>query len=372
MTKRSTQPSHSQSDQLLCSCSWLLLLTACSTAPPPIVAEPFAAAEAMFQRDPHWLGGDAVYSVDLGGDRILWLFGDSFVARGEARDRGQAIMVRNTIAIQRGRDPATARLQFHWRRSADGKPLAFFADDGELGFWPLHGIRLAEGPLLLWQVRVRSTPGKGLGFAIDGWRILRIDRPDLDPEQWQAQPVAVARLPFECTPGTAVWRDGDHVLALATRGTGQHQGLVCRFAVDELRGGGAIAEWWDGSGWSAAEAVPGPAVVLDEAGPECSVDRVEAGWLHVYSRGFGRTTVAVHTAKEPTGPWSEASDVFTPPESLAERPFVYAAKAHPELDVGDGWLAVSYAANSFDFGTLFDEQGQQRLYWPRFWRLRVE
>ena len=78
----------------------------------------------------------------------------------------------------------------------------------------------------------------------------------------------------------------------------------------------------------------------------------------------------MHTARAATGPWSAAMDVFTPPESKAMKPFVYAAKAHPEVDAGAGWLAVSYAANSFSFGDLFSEEGQRQLYWPRFCRVR--
>jgi hypothetical protein len=63
--------------------------------------------------------------------------------------------------------------------------------------------------------------------------------------------------------------------------------------------------------------------------------------------------------------------VLTPPESREETPFVYAAKAHPALDVGPGWIAISYATNSFDFARLFGKSGQQQLYWPRFWRVRM-
>jgi hypothetical protein len=279
-------------------------------------------------------------------------------------------MVRNTVAVQRGRDPERAALSFGWRTAADGRPAAYFADEGEHGYWPLHGIRLAEGPLFLFQTRVRNTPGEGLGFAIDGWRILRVDDPDAALPQWRWREVAVAPSPLPCTVGTAVWREGDHVVALGTCGNGPHRGVLARLPVAGLRGTSTAAQWWDGTHWSEAPA-PGPAVVLDEAGPECSLHAAHGEWLHVYSRGFGSTTVAVHTAPAATGPWSAARDLFTPPEARAERPFVYAGKAHPEVDAGPGWLAVSYASNAFDFGALFTATGQRELYWPRFWRMRA-
>jgi hypothetical protein len=347
----------------------VLSLVACVAPPPPVpFAEPWPAADALFRRDPRWLGGDAVYSVDLGAQRLLWLFGDSFVATDDRGDRRASVLVRNSIAVQHGRAPDDATMAFHWRVGGDGRPQPFFGSEEPHGFWPLHGIRLAEGPLVLFQTRVRDTPGIGLGFAIDGWRIVRIDDADGDPARWRWQEVALPPLPPACVLGTAVWRDGAHLVALGTHGNGPHRGLLGRLPIAGLRHGRATIEWWDGASWT--DGAP-PAFVLDDAGPECSLHRHGGDWLHVYSRGFGRTTVAVHTAAAPQGPWSAARDLFTPPESMATNPFVYAAKAHPALDAGEGGLAISYATNAFAFGDLFTADGQQQLYWPRFWRLRA-
>ncbi len=90
---------------------------------------------------------------------------------------------------------------------------------------------------------------------------------------------------------------------------------------------------------------------------------------------FGDTFIAkssAHVRSESemvrnTGPWSSPIVVYRPPESDGPRPFVYAAKAHPELagpHAAD--LVVTYATNSFDFWDLFARQGACSLYWPRF------
>ncbi|MEO6323168.1 MAG: hypothetical protein ABIT01_20770, partial [Thermoanaerobaculia bacterium] len=86
-------------------------------------------------------------------------------------------------------------------------------------------------------------------------------------------------------------------------------------------------------------------------------------WLHVRSAGFGATTIVVAEADRPQGPWSPPLLVFRPPESDRAGAFVYAAKAHPELDAGGDALAVTYVANAFDFATLVNDV---TLYYPRF------
>src|SRR5436189_3915828 len=56
--------------------------------------------ELFFPASSSWRGGDAVYSVPLSSDRILWLFGDSFIAKPGATGREGGRMVRNSLAIQ--------------------------------------------------------------------------------------------------------------------------------------------------------------------------------------------------------------------------------------------------------------------------------
>jgi len=56
--------------------------------------------------------------VDLGGERTLWLFDDSFVATSPANLRTESEMVHNTVAIMEGRNPSTATMHFFWRTDA--------------------------------------------------------------------------------------------------------------------------------------------------------------------------------------------------------------------------------------------------------------
>ena len=79
-----------------------------------IAVEPWPEANLLFKKDARWLGGDGASSVDLGNERVLWLFGDSFIGRGESRNRDDAFIVRNSIALQQGYDPSSATIDFSW------------------------------------------------------------------------------------------------------------------------------------------------------------------------------------------------------------------------------------------------------------------
>ncbi len=323
-------------------------------------------ADALFHQDPTWLGSDAAYSIDLGGGRVAWLFGDSFIATSAAHTRSQSHMARNTIAVETGLDPTTATMQFAWGDAA-GTPASFFPERADRWHWPGGGVRLAGGPLIVFLSILRPDPG-GLGFASDGWRAVSIANPDDPPAQWQQTWLEPPVQAWDAVVGTAVARDGDFAIALATDAS--HHGMLARFPVASLAAGslGAI-QWWDGAAWGAGP----PAIVIDDAGPEASLafDDALGQWIHVASRGFGASTIAVRTAPAVTGPWSAPLDAFTPPESLGARPFVYAGKAHAELATPDGSLAVTYATNSFTFADLFTADGQAHLYWPRFVRLAL-
>src|SRR3954468_10697696 len=92
----------------------LLATSSCGAEgmPPSTGGTSWPEADRLFHQDPRWLGADAAYSIDLGAERSLWLFGDTFVATSAAVQRTESAMPRNTIAIEEGRNPATAAMRF--------------------------------------------------------------------------------------------------------------------------------------------------------------------------------------------------------------------------------------------------------------------
>ncbi|MFO0783942.1 MAG: DUF4185 domain-containing protein [Phycisphaerales bacterium] len=361
----------------------LALLAGCTNPhaiqpPPPSQPTAWSAApspqsEAIFHSNPRWLGADAAYSIPLSPNRSLWLFGDTFIGLTPQNVRTESIMVRNSIGILQGDTLSSGRMEFAWRTKTDGTPGSFFPEKDKHLYWPGHGIRLANGPLVIFLYVMIDTPGQGLGFACAGYALAVVENPDDAPSDWRVQITEQPPQPFDAVPATAVVQQGPWVVALAVRQNGVHAGALVRYPANALaRGDLSDAQWWMGPqrGWVSQTdmGLAGPTWVMDDAGAECSLhwDAPLQRFVHVASYGFGATQVGVRTAPAITGPWSAPTMVYRPPEDNQPKPFVYAAKGHPELHADKpGGLVVTYATNSLEFGELVSPDGQKRLYWPR-------
>ena len=330
-------------------------------------AEPWPEADALFHSEPDWLGGDGAFSIDLGADRSLWLFGDSFIATSAAHVRSDSVMVRNSIAVQTGGNPATASIEFYWREQ-DGRPSSFFPEREEEWLWPAHGVRVDED-LTLFLSRVESSDDpSSLGFMVAGWRALRIENMANDPLDWELRDLAIPDTPFPAIVGVSVIRLDGHVYAWVVAEPGSHELYLLRWDEERfVEGDLSTPTWWAGAaeGFVTADE-HAPVALLNEGATELSVSRAENydGWVLVQSEGFGATTISLRAAEDLTGPWTPLRSVFRPSESSRREALVYAGKGHPQLAGGD--LVVTYATNAWDFADLVADD---TLYYPRFVRL---
>jgi hypothetical protein len=343
--------------------AWICLLAACSSTPATLTGKGWreTGEDALFHQDPRWLGADAAYTIDLGDDRTLWLFGDTFIATSPADVRTMSTMVHDSVAVMTGRDPATATMQFAWTDTSP--PDAFFPEAGAHWFWPADGARVPNGPLVVLLSEIEATPGQGLGFAGVGYRAIAIADPSGPPSGWQLAPVPTSPAPYDATAAVACSVvDGDYLVALIANTDAHHERLA-RWPLAQIVTDLSAPEWWDGTSWRADATAP-PA--LFDGATECSLQRLDGRWVYVDSEGFGASTIAIRTASALTGPWSNPTTVFTPPEDAEPNPFVYAGKGHPMLTTHEPGanLVVTYADNSFTFSDLFDPSRAATLYWP--------
>lgn len=305
-------------------------------------------------------------TVPLADQRVLWLFGDSFVARGTAGTRREATFVRNSVAVQRGNDPSRAELRFYAGRTADSAPASFFAEEGASWFWPGHGLYL-EQSLTLFLERMQADPAPGgLGFHAIGWTAVRVQNASDEPDAWRLERLKTPDTGELGVAGVALLLEGEQVLAYAVREPGDHAVMLMRWSRDDFLDGNLMRpQYWSGPlrGWT----LGAPAVVLDQGATELSVSCVaHKGCVQVQSHGFGAAPVALRFSPAPTGPFGGFLDLYRPPEAKQPGTLLYAARAHPELEGAD--MVITYASNSLDPAHLLDDLG---LYFPRFVRVRL-
>lgn len=331
----------------------LVIATECPTVAQNGTAWP--EADKLFRTDPRWLGSDAAFSIDLGDNHVLWLFGDTFVARRIGDSRKQAAFVRNTVAIQTGYDPSRADIRFYWRGGASWE---IFPSEGKIWMWPAHGTRIGRR-LIVFCSRVAPDSKKdSLGFQLVGWVAFAIDNPDDEPSVWKMRKIGEdhERLML----GSAVVRDSAFVYVFG-ESEPAHDIYLARWSLEDFQSPQLGApEWWSGADWHQEKSTRQP--VMRNVSSEISVQLNPSGggFIEVNSQGFGATDVVMRSAPRLDGPWNAAKVIYRPPESNAPDVFVYAGKSHPELTGAD--LVVTYATNSNDKKLPTDMD----LYFPRF------
>jgi hypothetical protein len=339
-----------------------------------VAAAAWPEADIMFHRDPQWLGGDDAYSLDLGGGRVAWFFGDSFVAPTSPGERRTAQMVHNSIGLQEGYDPTTAHFKTYWR-NVEGKPASFFPDDGNHYFWP-GGSILVDGKLLVFFMQAwTKDPTNAMGFATDGWAATLIDNPGDSPSDWRLRRLDVPQNDFGILVGSAsLVRDGNYLVAFSVGGK-SHQVFLIRWPWKDVTVGDlSRPEWWDGMerGWvPPTELSELPTPIMEGGQTEFSVIHSPdlQSYLQFQFLGFPVSPIGMRSSETLTGPWSKPTPLLKPEKLAPLTPglMLYAVKTHPEQKC-DG-LALTYASNTHKLEQLLDSA---TIYFPQFVRVKLE
>jgi hypothetical protein len=333
-----------------------------------IKASVWPEANELFRKDKSWLGGDGAYTIDLGKGRILWLFGDSFIATDDSRDRKKAMVIRNSVAIQKGYDPVSAEICFYWGSKND-KPSSFFSESNGEWYWPGHGIML-DGKLIVFLMRIRQ---KNDFFDVKGWTARMVENPCASPEKWILKEPDIPRSGFGITIGSAaVIRQDDYIYAFSVDPLDDHPVFLVRWPVDDFfQGFLKNPMWWTGekSRWLRQNQLKSrPPPIFSGGQMEFSVhfDTQRKLFLQVQTKSFWDSGLALRWSKNLTGPWSEPINIYQPAESGIPEFAIYAGKAHPELAGAD--LIATYVVNTFDYDRLFD---YSNIYYPVFLKISL-
>lgn len=312
--------------------------------------------------------GDSAYSIDLGGGRVLWQFGDSFIANTTERSRSESVIVRNCVAIQNGYDPTNASVTFYWNRTGT-PPSAFFAAPS-LGtwFWPGDGV-LISSRLILFLNELKSVTG-GLGFQGVGWTAVAIENPGDDPDSWVVTKMNTAEQ-FDVSLGAAVSVAGGYLYAFSAGLLTPGPTYLARWPVAAVTGNSLTGtEWFAGRrGWLTADQIHGPTAVASVGQSEFTVFPASkpTPLLLIQTAGFGAATLAFETASSLSGPYSGTQSFYSPPERSEPNILIYSAKMHPEQLAPGSDVVATYCTNNSDFATLVADMS---LYFPRFIRAK--
>lgn len=343
-----------------------------------------------------WLGGDAAFSVPLGGERTVWLFGDTFVGSPDQKDRIGSKFIHNSIGISECLPNGTWQIEYAWGVDDEGSPSAFFHDTSEDTYWWLFDGFVFEGALYVGLLIVEGSEPRGplnLPFRYRGMRLARVENPHDDPRQWRTVilPLSDSRIAF---PGSAMVVHGDYVylFAFLDRDATRYPRILARIPLVGLKGPTARPidhlEYLDRSReWKPGFEPDDALVVMEDDASEMSVNfHSESGrWVAVYNYPnitieFPRVPpsdlVYMRTAESLEGPWSEPASIFRIPELDSRdldgrhpNTFCYAAKGHQE-QARSGHLLLTYVCNLFTpkgadpFEILLDLMVEMHLYRP--------
>ncbi|MGA2749376.1 MAG: DUF4185 domain-containing protein [Verrucomicrobiota bacterium] len=365
------------------ACAALLIIAACSLPRKTAAPEPsFVVTTApdynrLFTRQDGWTGADIATSVPLLDGRILWLFGDTWIGPVRNGRHTDSAMVHNTIAIQQGLDPASARIEFFYGEK-DGKPDDFIKPADGVGYFWLSdaGIQTDRG-LYLFMGHTVSVPGGNSvwGFRGIGIVMAKIANPSDDPARWRVEQVPVPWVQSDSAGnekafGMPLLREGNlvYLYGLEVDKTAQDRYLLAgRADVNTLEDFSTWEFYADGV-WQ--RDYRKASRLCDQMGAELSVSYLPRfkRYVLVYTESGLSEKIMLRWAGSPVGPWSAPRIVFRTPEMSWDKSyFCYAAKAHPELSRQEDELLVSYVCNADNFWKM---AADARIYRPQFLRLK--
>ena len=298
-----------------------------------------------------WLGADRTASVPLSGDRTLWLFSDTFLGRPAAdgsRPRTSGFINNSAIVQENG-----SLGRFHYGgEPAAPKALVPAPTTGEFNW---IGDAVAAGGRV--QVLANSYRRSGAGpldHKLTGTMLAEFDEASLTPGPARELPLG-DRISW----GSEVMTDGGRLYVYGTEGAGAMKfAHVARTSGLDL---GGTWEFWNGKGWSTAEA--DSARLLSGVGTNYGVRRVGEQYVlvtHENNLIFSADFVA-YTADSPTGPFTGPHYLFRAPE-VGQGHIVYDADLHLEQS-RSGRLMMSYNVNNLDEAVTYADAN---VYRPRF------
>lgn len=339
-------------------------------AAPGIAVEPAYEWDELFSRYDGWTGADGTYSLTLDIDEEkennLFLFSDTYIGNVHAvsKQRQQAGMLNNTLAMLDGTEPDPTKIDFIWTANMSDvnlfTPKTKNSPNGSW-YWLQDGVQI-DNKLHLFPILMMNDPGgeNNFKFAIDAVTMITVPLSEEGPiieEQEQIDTPFFKELASKdgnfVFGGTILDRSQDaddgyvYVYGYKDFVSGEKDLVVARTKPENIADFNAY-EYWNGEDWSSdmLEA----STLINGVSPELSVDYLDSGpyegkYVAVFSEDTLSGYIGISQSDSPQGPFSETESLYFVPEAHQDDVITYNAKAHSQLSA-PGELLISYNVNA--------------------------
>lgn len=320
-----------------------------------------------------WLGADAAYSIPLDGGHSVWIFGDTLYGEKRVVSGGEPQMVRNSIGISTCSN-GKFDVKYVIRHDQDGAMKDFFpARKKDTWYWALDGFR-HDNNLWVTLLCIRATPkatADALGFETCGADLAKVSNLAADPQRWKVDVFPLVEDGVKAYPSATTVVDGKYAYLFALYENAARPMVLGRIALNKLSEPAKNLEYLAAdNSWKPGFDPKDAKVVMPHGNTEMTIryDSVRKQWLAVMTDPqFGSDKIVLRTAKDITGPYTDAMTIYTVPDLQKSDPnydsatFCYAGKEHPEFR-GKDTLLITYACNTMNVPKLATNLS---IYFPK-------
>ena len=318
-----------------------------------------------------WLGSDAAHSIVLAEDRILWLFGDTFIGTVEGERRyPEGPHINNCIAIEDRSDSSPGDIRYYWG-TKDDKPYAFFPPDPDmpgLYFWPTSGL-VVKDRLLLFSFAMSANDTT---WWLDGTVVAVIENYTESPEQWQTKYYDLKLGDNGFGIHSALYLEGDFIYFVGFNdfegGRSAILGRADQQSFSNHPDGHLIEYWsqgWFKRGWRTDRKKLIP--LFSPGVTETDIQYIQDWKLYAATTYDPmQADLLISFAPELTGPWETPQLIFTNPEHAT---MTYAARPHPQISNQAGEIIISYVTSPT---SLDIPKETMDTYRPRFLQIMLK
>ena len=320
----------------------------------------------------NWLGGDNGVSVRLPDQRVLWLFGDTFVGSSQG-GRASAAFVSNTVGVSKC-VKGQFRIDYFWGWDDRYRPGAVFESPGH-AYWPAEAfVHNGELFILFWKIKYAKG---GLGFTVKGATVGRIATTSgWDPTYWSVQYFDLVKISDDTVdtalPIANAVVVGDYVYlhaSLTGRNVILNSIILTRSPLATFGTKDQMLEYFSNvDTWEPGLDVSDAKVLVETGATKYNVEYHEAQgkWIATYVLPFQSSSILMRTADKLEGPWAPEIPIYEIPELIPGHPsysqnvFCYGGDEHYQYHT-DTSLMLTYSCNSFDGYQLLSDMS---LYKP--------